>query len=165
MIPIVLIIIIFCAFIVTISIFISLKRQKKNSSSDLLSDHGLAIGSIFPMSDQQQVDQKQLVLFLSDTCLTCLEIIKNISEIKDSLNPKEITVYLSKKNLENEEVKKMRQLGTSVIDYLPIDEVIYKTKILPFAYYLSKDKKIISKGAVSHLKDIQKVTSDNALDT
>ncbi|AIQ16585.1 MULTISPECIES: hypothetical protein [Paenibacillus] len=161
MIPIIPIIIVFFTFIVTSSIYIALKRQKKNSSNNLLSDHGLAINSIFPMSDKQQVNHDRLVLFLSDTCLTCLEIIKNISEIKNSLAPKVINVYLSKKKPENEEVKKMRQLGISVVEYPPIDEIIYKTKIFPFAYYLSKDKKIISKGAVSHLKDIQKVTNNN----
>lgn len=109
------------------------KLNRKKNGQDF------RVGSIFPIKNNKQELNNNgiLVLFLSTSCLLCLDILSMIKEIKDDLGDKDLILFI--KGGKNELRSLDENIFASISNYYLIkDTRKYNVKLLPYFLFIKR---------------------------
>ncbi|ADU31016.1 TlpA family protein disulfide reductase [Evansella cellulosilytica] len=124
-------------------------------------DSGLPVGDLFPKLEIQTLENKtininqkgvlgSIVIFSSTTCSVCDEVYPDLTSFS-KMNP-ELPVFLFSEGEKNELDKKIKDFEIDVPIHLITNDDLIKTKtnVFPFAYFLSPEGYVLSKGVINN---------------
>lgn len=128
-------------------------------SNFMLKNKGLSIGEKFPDVIETDNSENVIILFLSSTCLTCMDLFPKLNEL--SRKNKNLFLYFKGEDKEIEEIVAQNKLKSPITHYdmKDKDKDKYKVSLFPYYYYLSKEGIILSANIINNLEELEKSIS------
>lgn len=143
-----------------------LKSQKnKDIPTFMPRNQGLPVGGQFPgLTDAYaHTDLKEqdgiIVLFLSTTCQTCIEIFTAIDRLAERWPSKKMLLFIYGDDAEFRQIQRENQIEVPMIPYEQTQFELYKTAIFPYVYVLSYQGIILAQGTVNAVEKVDEIVN------